>query len=77
MAYLNKADMVDDKELLDLVEMEVRELLSKYDFPGASRSLTFRIEESDLSTEFMSVFEIYRSNDSPDLYMCTILGPHA
>ncbi|KPK08024.1 MAG: elongation factor Tu [Betaproteobacteria bacterium SG8_39] len=34
VAYLNKADMVDDKELLDLVEMEVRELLSKYDFPG-------------------------------------------
>jgi elongation factor Tu len=32
--YLNKADMVDDKELLDLVEMEVRELLSKYEFPG-------------------------------------------
>jgi elongation factor Tu len=34
VVYLNKADMVDDKELLDLVEMEVRELLSKYDFPG-------------------------------------------
>src|SRR5881397_159285 len=31
---LNKADMVDDEELLELVEMEVRELLSKYDFPG-------------------------------------------
>jgi elongation factor Tu len=31
---MNKADMVDDKELLDLVEMEVRELLSKYEFPG-------------------------------------------
>jgi elongation factor Tu len=34
VAYLNKADMVDDKELLELVEMEVRELLSKYEFPG-------------------------------------------
>jgi len=34
IVYMNKADMVDDKELLDLVEMEVRELLSKYDFPG-------------------------------------------
>jgi elongation factor Tu len=34
VVYLNKADMVDDQELLDLVEMEVRELLSKYDFPG-------------------------------------------
>ncbi len=34
VVYLNKADMVDDEELLELVEMEVRELLSKYDFPG-------------------------------------------
>lgn len=34
VVYLNKADMVDDKELLDLVEMEVRELLTSYDFPG-------------------------------------------
>ena len=34
VVFLNKADMVDDKELLELVEMEVRELLSKYDFPG-------------------------------------------
>lgn len=34
VVFLNKADMVDDEELLDLVEMEVRELLSEYDFPG-------------------------------------------
>ena len=34
LVYLNKADMVDDPELLELVEMEVRELLSDYDFPG-------------------------------------------
>jgi elongation factor Tu len=34
VVYLNKADMVDDKELLELVELEVRELLSKYEFPG-------------------------------------------
>ena len=34
VVYLNKCDMVDDPELLDLVEMEVRELLSSYDFPG-------------------------------------------
>jgi len=34
IVYLNKADMVDDKELLELVEIEVRELLSKYEFPG-------------------------------------------
>jgi elongation factor Tu len=34
IVYMNKADMVDDKELLELVEMEVRELLDKYEFPG-------------------------------------------
>jgi elongation factor Tu len=34
IVYMNKADMVDDKELLELVEVEVRELLSKYKFPG-------------------------------------------
>ncbi len=34
LVFLNKADMVDDEELLELVEMEVRELLSEYDFPG-------------------------------------------
>ena len=34
IVYLNKVDMVDDAELLELVEIEVRELLSKYDFPG-------------------------------------------
>lgn len=34
VVFLNKADMVDDEELLDLVEMEVRELLSEYEFPG-------------------------------------------
>ena len=34
VVFLNKADMVDDKELLELVELEVRELLSKYEFPG-------------------------------------------
>lgn len=34
VVFMNKVDMVDDKELLDLVELEVRELLSKYEFPG-------------------------------------------
>src|SRR5574342_956363 len=34
VVYLNKVDMVDDPELLDLVELEVRELLSQYEFPG-------------------------------------------
>ena len=34
VVFLNKVDMVDDPELLDLVELEVRELLTKYNFPG-------------------------------------------
>src|SRR5213596_2182978 len=34
VVYMNKADMVDDEELLDLVELEVRELLTEYEFPG-------------------------------------------
>ena len=34
VVFLNKVDMVDDAELIDLVEMEVRELLTKYEFPG-------------------------------------------
>ena len=34
VVFLNKADMVDDPELIELVELEVRELLSRYDFPG-------------------------------------------
>src|SRR5512144_2767202 len=34
VVFLNKADMVDDAELLELVELEIRELLSSYDFPG-------------------------------------------
>ena len=34
VVFMNKCDMVDDEELLDLVEMEIRELLTEYDFPG-------------------------------------------
>ena len=34
IVFLNKVDLVDDEELIDLVEMEVRELLSEYGFPG-------------------------------------------
>ena len=34
VVFMNKCDMVDDEELLELVEMEIREVLSEYDFPG-------------------------------------------
>ncbi len=55
VVFLNKADMVDDKELLELVELEVRELLSKYEFPGdkipiviGSAKLALEGDKSDL-----------------------------
>jgi elongation factor Tu len=40
VVFMNKVDMVDDEELLELVEMEVRELLSSYDFPGDDIPIT-------------------------------------
>ena len=42
MVFLNKADMVDDEELLELVEMEVRELLDAYEFPGDDTPIVMR-----------------------------------
>jgi len=36
VVFLNKVDLVDDPELIELVELELRELLSKYDFPGTT-----------------------------------------
>jgi translation elongation factor TU len=44
IVFMNKADMVDDKELLELVEMEVRELLSKYEFPGDDTPIVIKAE---------------------------------
>lgn len=41
VVYLNKCDMVDDKELLTLVEMEIRDLLKKYDFPGETTPIIY------------------------------------
>jgi len=68
--YLNKADMVDDEELLDLVELEVRELLSSYDFPGDDipviRGSALKALESDDadSEEVKSIFELMDAVDS-------------
>ena len=47
VVYLNKADMVDDEELLELVEMEVRELLDKYEFPGDDTTILTKIRARD------------------------------
>ena len=69
IVYLNKADMVDDPELLELVEMEVRELLSKYDFPGddtpiitGSALKALEGEDSDLGKK--SILKLAEAIDS-------------
>src|SRR5438132_1353165 len=69
IVYLNKADMVDDKELLELVEMEVRELLSKYQFPGektpiviGSAKMALEGDKSELGEG--SIFKLAEALDS-------------
>jgi len=69
IVYMNKADMVDDKELLELVEMEVRELLSKYQFPGddtpiviGSAKMALEGDKSDMGEG--SIFKLADALDS-------------
>jgi len=70
VVYLNKVDMVDDPELLELVELEVRELLSKYDFPGddipvIKGSALQALESSDSDgAESKSIEELMEALDS-------------
>ena len=59
VVFLNKVDLVDDEELLDLVELEVRELLSKYDFPG-----------DDIAVVRGSALPAYQKPDDPDASAC-------
>ncbi|MFP4391543.1 MAG: elongation factor Tu [Desulfohalobiaceae bacterium] len=69
VVYLNKTDLVDDPELLELVELEVRELLSEYDFPGddvpvVSGSALKALESEDPSSEeAKSIFELLDAMD--------------
>ncbi len=71
VVFLNKVDMVDDQELLELVELEVRELLSKYGFPGDKvpiiRGSALKALEStstDVNApEFQSIFELVKAVD--------------
>jgi elongation factor Tu len=72
VVFLNKVDMVDDAELLDLVELEVRELLSGYDFPGddipvvrgsALRALESTSEDWDGAEEYGCVWELLEAVD--------------
>jgi len=70
IVYMNKVDMVDDEELLDLVELEVRELLSEYDFPGDEipviRGSALKAGESDDpdSEENKSIWELLEAMDT-------------
>ena len=70
IVYMNKVDMVDDEELLDLVELEVRELLSEYDFPGDDipviRGSALKAGESEDadSEECKSIWELLEAMDS-------------
>ncbi|APT19141.1 elongation factor Tu [Amylolactobacillus amylotrophicus DSM 20534] len=81
VVFLNKTDLVDDPELIDLVEMEVRELLSEYDFPGddipvlrgsALKALEGDPEQEQVIYDLMDTVDEYiptpeRSNDKPFL----------
>jgi elongation factor Tu len=69
IVYMNKADMVDDEELLELVEMEVRELLDSYDFPGddtpvivGSALKALEGDESEIGTQ--SIAKLIEAMDS-------------
>ncbi|MAF30626.1 MAG: elongation factor Tu [Magnetococcales bacterium] len=71
VVYLNKCDMVDDEELLELVEMEVRELLSSYDFPGDDipviRGSALKALEGDASD--LGAGSIMKLMDNVDSYI--------
>ncbi len=73
IVFMNKCDMVDDEELLELVEMEIRELLSKYDFPGddvpiikGSAVLAVKGDQSEIGEP-----AIFRLADALDNYIPT------
>ncbi|SLN39902.1 elongation factor Tu [Oceanibacterium hippocampi] len=68
VVYLNKVDQVDDEELLELVELEVRELLSSYDFPGddipvIKGSALVALEDGDPKMGAQSVIELMKAVD--------------
>jgi len=69
VVYLNKVDQVDDPELLELVELEVRELLSSYDFPGddipiVKGSALYALEDKDEALGKNSILELMAAVDS-------------
>jgi elongation factor Tu len=69
VVFMNKCDMVDDPELLDLVELEVRELLSKYEFPGddipiVRGSALAALENSDPKLGHEAILELMKAVDA-------------
>ncbi|MBL8659757.1 MAG: elongation factor Tu, partial [Rhodospirillales bacterium] len=69
VVYLNKVDMVDDPELLELVELELRELLSSYDFPGddipiIKGSALYALEGRDPEVGAQSILELMKAVDA-------------
>ncbi|TDT66953.1 translation elongation factor 1A (EF-1A/EF-Tu) [Hypnocyclicus thermotrophus] len=71
VVYLNKADMVDDEELLELVEMEVRELLTEYGFPGDDVPVITGSSLGALNGEQQWVEKIMELMDAVDEYIPT------
>jgi elongation factor Tu len=73
MVYLNKCDQVDDEELLELVEMEVRELLSDYDFPGDDTPLVMgsALKALEGDTSDIGVPSVQKLLDEMDAYIPT------
>src|SRR5258708_24426208 len=68
VVYLNKCDMVDDPELLELVELEVRELLSKYEFPAdkipiIKGSALMPLEDRDKKLRHDSILKLMKAVD--------------
>lgn len=71
VVYLNKADMVDDEELLELVEMEVRELLTEYGFPGDDLPVIMGSSLGAMNGEEKWVNQIKALMDAVDSYIPT------
>jgi elongation factor Tu len=71
VVFMNKADMVDDPELLELVEMEVRELLSSYDFPGDDTPIVVgsALKALEGDTSDIGVPAIYKLVEEMDRYI--------
>jgi elongation factor Tu len=71
VVFLNKADMVDDKELLDLVELEVRDLLSKYKFPGDDTPIVIgsALKALEGDTSEMGEVAIHKLMDAVDSFI--------